>query len=97
MPNLSSPAMEWTPTQRRMLVNIYTMYMISLGQAVLTGLAYLIHQWRWLQGTVSVAYVIILLYSWYVVSQTYCAELPCLVCLPGKCLLTSELTLAWVC
>nr|XP_035975138.1 solute carrier family 22 member 20-like isoform X1 [Halichoerus grypus] len=57
-------AMEWTPTQRRMLVNIYTMYMISLGQAVLTGLAYLIHQWRWLQGTVSVAYVIILLYSW---------------------------------
>ncbi|XP_034868275.1 solute carrier family 22 member 20-like [Mirounga leonina] len=81
-------AMEWTPTQSRMLVNIYTMYMITLGQVVLTGLAYLIHQWRWLQGTVSVAYVIILLYSWYVVSQTYCAELPCLVCLPGKCLLT---------
>ncbi|KAF3822243.1 hypothetical protein GH733_007617 [Mirounga leonina] len=64
MPNLSSPAMEWTPTQSRMLVNIYTMYMITLGQVVLTGLAYLIHQWRWLQGTVSVAYVIILLYSW---------------------------------
>nr|XP_045751182.1 solute carrier family 22 member 20-like [Mirounga angustirostris] len=57
-------AMEWTPTQSRMLVNIYTMYMITLGQVVLTGLAYLIHQWRWLQGTVSVAYVIILLYSW---------------------------------
>ncbi|XP_027973775.1 solute carrier family 22 member 20-like [Eumetopias jubatus] len=57
-------AMEWTPTQKRTLVNIYTMYMITLGQVVLTGLAYLIQQWRWLQGTVSVAYVIILLYSW---------------------------------
>ncbi|XP_004394114.1 PREDICTED: solute carrier family 22 member 20-like [Odobenus rosmarus divergens] len=58
-------AMEWTPTQRRTLVNIYTMYMITLGQVVLTGLAYLIQQWRWLQGTVSVAYLIILLYSWF--------------------------------
>ncbi|XP_059242960.1 solute carrier family 22 member 20-like [Mustela nigripes] len=56
--------MEWTPTQRRTLVNIYTMYMITLGQVVLTGLAYLIRPWRWLQGTLSVAYVIILLYSW---------------------------------
>uniref|UniRef100_A0A452TXM9 Solute carrier family 22 member 20, pseudogene n=1 Tax=Ursus maritimus TaxID=29073 RepID=A0A452TXM9_URSMA len=56
--------MEWTPTHRRTLVNIYAMYMITLGQVVLSGLAYLIRQWRWLQGTVSVAYVIILLYSW---------------------------------
>lgn len=62
--------MEWTPTQRRTLVNIYTMYMVTLGQVVLTGLAYLIRPWRWLQGTLSVAYVIILLYSWYVSSQT---------------------------
>lgn len=63
--------MEWTPTHRRTLVNIYAMYMITLGQVVLSGLAYLIRQWRWLQGTVSVAYVIILLYSWYVSSQTH--------------------------
>uniref|UniRef100_A0A8C7BHI3 Major facilitator superfamily (MFS) profile domain-containing protein n=1 Tax=Neovison vison TaxID=452646 RepID=A0A8C7BHI3_NEOVI len=67
---ITSLSMEWTPTQRRTLVNIYTMYMVTLGQVVLTGLAYLIRPWRWLQGTLSVAYVIILLYSWYVSSQT---------------------------
>uniref|UniRef100_A0A452QAH7 Major facilitator superfamily (MFS) profile domain-containing protein n=1 Tax=Ursus americanus TaxID=9643 RepID=A0A452QAH7_URSAM len=68
---ITSLSMEWTPTHRRTLVNIYAMYMITLGQVVLSGLAYLIRQWRWLQGTVSVAYVIILLYSWYVSSQTH--------------------------
>ncbi|CAK7308708.1 Solute carrier family 22 member 20 [Vulpes lagopus] len=56
--------MEWTPTQRRTLVNTYAMYMFTLGQVILSSLAYFIRQWRWLQGTVSVTYVIILLYSW---------------------------------
>lgn len=99
MLDLSSLAMEWTPTQRRTLVNTYAMYMITLGQVILSGLAYFIRQWRWLQGTVSVTYVIILLYSWYVSSRytIYCTELPGLVCLHEECLLTSELTLAWAC
>ncbi|XP_062951240.1 solute carrier family 22 member 20-like [Cynocephalus volans] len=56
--------MEWTPTQRRTLVNTYFAYMITVGQMVLSGLAFLIREWRWLQGTVSVSYMIILLYGW---------------------------------
>uniref|UniRef100_F7EE49 Major facilitator superfamily (MFS) profile domain-containing protein n=1 Tax=Ornithorhynchus anatinus TaxID=9258 RepID=F7EE49_ORNAN len=56
---------EWTPTQKRTVVNSFATYTITVGQIVLSGWAYLIPDWRWLQFSTSVAFGIILLYSWW--------------------------------
>uniref|UniRef100_A0A6I8NKX4 Major facilitator superfamily (MFS) profile domain-containing protein n=1 Tax=Ornithorhynchus anatinus TaxID=9258 RepID=A0A6I8NKX4_ORNAN len=58
-------AVEWTPTQKRTVVNSFATYTITVGQIVLSGWAYLIPDWRWLQFSTSVAFGIILLYSWW--------------------------------
>ncbi|XP_044537966.1 solute carrier family 22 member 20-like [Gracilinanus agilis] len=55
--------LEWTPTEKRILVNTCTTYAFSVGQILLVGWAYMIREWRWLQFSTSASFGIILLFS----------------------------------
>ncbi|XP_044536488.1 solute carrier family 22 member 20-like [Gracilinanus agilis] len=55
--------LEWTPIERRVLVNASNVYAYSLGQILLAAWAYLVRDWRWLQFSTSVSYGIIFLFS----------------------------------
>uniref|UniRef100_A0A6I8P6H2 Major facilitator superfamily (MFS) profile domain-containing protein n=1 Tax=Ornithorhynchus anatinus TaxID=9258 RepID=A0A6I8P6H2_ORNAN len=54
---------EWTPTQSHTLVNTVTAYYFTVGQLILPGAAYLIRDWRWLQFTLSVLFIVVFFYS----------------------------------
>ncbi|XP_043827999.1 solute carrier family 22 member 20-like [Dromiciops gliroides] len=58
--------LEWTPLKTRMMVHTCNSYAFSVGQMVLSGWAYLVREWNWLQFSTSVPFGIILLYSLYV-------------------------------
>uniref|UniRef100_A0A8C8T0J7 Solute carrier family 22 (organic anion transporter), member 8 n=1 Tax=Peromyscus maniculatus bairdii TaxID=230844 RepID=A0A8C8T0J7_PERMB len=57
---------EWVPTSMRAISSTLIGYCYTIGQFVLSGLAYVIPQWRWLQLTVSVPFFIFSLLSWWV-------------------------------
>uniref|UniRef100_A0A6I8NAZ5 Major facilitator superfamily (MFS) profile domain-containing protein n=1 Tax=Ornithorhynchus anatinus TaxID=9258 RepID=A0A6I8NAZ5_ORNAN len=64
---------EWTPTQSHTLVNTVTAYYFTVGQLILPGAAYLIRDWRWLQFTLSVLFIVVFFYSrwWYLLSASW--------------------------
>ncbi|KAL1788074.1 solute carrier family 22 member 8 [Sigmodon hispidus] len=57
---------EWVPTWMRAISSTTIGYCYTTGQFVLSGLAYAIPQWRWLQLTTSVPFFIFSLLSWWV-------------------------------
>lgn len=57
---------EWVPTWMRAISSTTIGYCYTMGQFVLSGLAYAIPQWRWLQLTVSVPFFVFSLLSWWV-------------------------------
>nr|XP_048314426.1 solute carrier family 22 member 8 [Myodes glareolus] len=57
---------EWVPTSVRAISSTLIGYFYTVGQFILSGLAYVIPQWRWLQLTVSVPFFIFSLLSWWV-------------------------------
>ncbi|EHB02111.1 Solute carrier family 22 member 8 [Heterocephalus glaber] len=57
---------EWMPTRIRAISSTAIGYFYTCGQFLLSGLAYAIPQWRWLQLTVSVPFFIFSLLSWWI-------------------------------
>ncbi|MEJ1273454.1 hypothetical protein NN561_004321 [Cricetulus griseus] len=57
---------EWVPTSMRAISSTSIGYCYTFGQFILSGLAYAIPQWRWLQLTTSVPFFIFSLLSWWV-------------------------------
>ncbi|XP_063050404.1 solute carrier family 22 member 6-A [Engraulis encrasicolus] len=57
---------EWTCTQRRLLAGIMTDYFFGLGYMLLSGIAYLLRDWRQLQLAISAPGFIFLFYIWLV-------------------------------
>ncbi|XP_005414808.1 PREDICTED: solute carrier family 22 member 8 isoform X2 [Chinchilla lanigera] len=57
---------EWVPTWMRAISSTMIGYFYTVGQFLLSGLAYAIPQWRWLQLTVSVPFFVFCLLSWWV-------------------------------
>ncbi|XP_008835703.1 solute carrier family 22 member 8 [Nannospalax galili] len=57
---------EWVPTHMRAISSTVIGYCYTVGQFALSGLAYAIPQWRWLQLTVSIPFFIFSLLSWWV-------------------------------
>ncbi|XP_049993649.1 organic anion transporter 3 [Alexandromys fortis] len=57
---------EWVPTSVRAISSTSIGYCYTIGQFILSGLAYVIPQWRWLQLAVSVPFFIFSLLSWWV-------------------------------
>ncbi|XP_073903878.1 organic anion transporter 3 isoform X2 [Castor canadensis] len=56
---------EWVPTGMRAISSTTIGYFYTIGQFILSGLAYAIPQWRWLQLTVSLPFFIFSLTSWW--------------------------------
>ncbi|XP_074087751.1 LOW QUALITY PROTEIN: solute carrier family 22 member 20-like [Macrotis lagotis] len=48
--------LEWIPTDKQILVSTCNGYASTLGQILLSGWAYLIREWCWLQFSTSIAY-----------------------------------------
>ncbi|XP_010631259.1 solute carrier family 22 member 8 [Fukomys damarensis] len=57
---------EWVPTRIRAISSTTIGYFYTFGQFLLSGLAYAIPHWRWLQLTVSVPFFIFSLLSWWI-------------------------------
>ncbi|XP_043827341.1 solute carrier family 22 member 20-like [Dromiciops gliroides] len=55
--------LEWTPTERRILVNTCNSYAFTFGHMILAGWAYLVRDWRRLQFSISGSFGIVLLFS----------------------------------
>ncbi|XP_043829241.1 solute carrier family 22 member 20-like [Dromiciops gliroides] len=53
--------LEWTPTERRILVNTCNSYAFTFGHMILAGWAYLVRDWRRLQFSISGSFGIMLL------------------------------------
>ncbi|XP_059104577.1 organic anion transporter 3 isoform X2 [Peromyscus eremicus] len=62
---------EWVPTSMRAISSTSIGYCYTIGQFILSGLAYVIPQWRWLQLTVSVPFFIFSLLSWFSTGFAY--------------------------
>ncbi|XP_036618575.1 solute carrier family 22 member 20-like [Trichosurus vulpecula] len=58
--------LEWTPPEKRILVTTCNAYAFPLGAILLSGWAYLVREWRWLQFSTSVSFGISLLLALYV-------------------------------
>ncbi|XP_069888179.1 organic anion transporter 3-like isoform X2 [Dipodomys merriami] len=56
---------EWVPTWMRAISSTAIGYFYTFGQFILSGLAYAVPKWRWLQFTVSAPYFIFALSSWW--------------------------------
>lgn len=55
---------EWIPTNVRTIVGTITGYFYTVGQLLLTLIAYKIRDWRWLTLAVSLPFYVFFLYSW---------------------------------
>ncbi|XP_066466528.1 solute carrier family 22 member 6-A-like [Tiliqua scincoides] len=67
--NSVSLCMEWIPTKYRAIVGTINGYCYTTGQFILAGVAYVIRDWRWLQLTVSLPFLVFFLYSWLFVES----------------------------
>uniref|UniRef100_A0A8C9TQV0 Solute carrier family 22 member 6 n=1 Tax=Scleropages formosus TaxID=113540 RepID=A0A8C9TQV0_SCLFO len=63
--NAHSLNVEWIPTQARTMTVATTGYCYTMGQLLLSGVAYLLRDWRWLTLAVSLPFYICFLYSWW--------------------------------
>ncbi|XP_072277504.1 solute carrier family 22 member 20-like [Pyxicephalus adspersus] len=63
--NSISLILEWMPNHGRTLAGNFFGFSYSLGQLVLSAVAYKIRDWRWLQFAVSAPFCIFFLYSWW--------------------------------
>nr|XP_004656503.2 solute carrier family 22 member 8 isoform X2 [Jaculus jaculus] len=57
---------EWVPTRVRAISSTVIGHFYTIGQFILSGLAYAIPQWRWLQLATSVPFFVFSLLSWWV-------------------------------
>ncbi|NP_001398400.1 organic anion transporter 3 isoform 2 [Mus musculus] len=62
---------EWVPTSTRAISSTTIGYCYTIGQFILPGLAYAVPQWRWLQLSVSAAFFIFSLLSWFATGFAY--------------------------
>ncbi|XP_053304650.1 solute carrier family 22 member 6-A-like [Spea bombifrons] len=63
--NTTALIVEWIPTKVRTITGTMAGYCYTVGQLILAGLAYGIRDWRWLQLTVSLPFIIFFMYSWW--------------------------------
>ncbi|CAH2325226.1 solute carrier family 22 member 20-like [Pelobates cultripes] len=56
--------LEWMPVKGRTLAGTFIGYVFTSGQMVLSGLAYAIRDWRWLQFSVTAPFYFFFVYSW---------------------------------
>ncbi|XP_029467232.1 solute carrier family 22 member 20-like isoform X2 [Rhinatrema bivittatum] len=57
--------LEWMPIRGRTLAGTFIGYVFTFGQMVLSGVAYAIRDWRWLQFSVTAPFYVFFLYSWF--------------------------------
>ncbi|MEE6510771.1 hypothetical protein FKM82_030936 [Ascaphus truei] len=57
--------LEWMPVRGRTLAGTFIGYVFTFGQILLSGLAYAIRDWRWLQFSVTVPFYFFFVYSWF--------------------------------
>uniref|UniRef100_A0A8C5QXB2 Major facilitator superfamily (MFS) profile domain-containing protein n=1 Tax=Leptobrachium leishanense TaxID=445787 RepID=A0A8C5QXB2_9ANUR len=57
--------LEWMPVKGRTLAGTFIGYVFTCGQMVLSGLAYAIRDWRWLQFSVTAPFYFFFVYSWF--------------------------------
>ncbi|CAN2390290.1 Solute carrier family 22 member 20 [Pristimantis euphronides] len=57
--------LEWMPVKGRTLAGTFVGYVFTSGQMVLSGLAYAIRDWRWLQFSVTAPFYFFFIYSWF--------------------------------
>ncbi|XP_075136609.1 solute carrier family 22 member 20-like [Leptodactylus fuscus] len=57
--------LEWMPVKGRTLAGTFIGYVFTSGQMVLSGLAYAIRDWRWLQFSVTAPFYLFFIYSWF--------------------------------
>ncbi|KAM4618081.1 solute carrier family 22 member 20-like [Discoglossus pictus] len=57
--------LEWMPVKGRTLAGTFIGYVFTSGQMVLSGLAYAIRDWRWLQFSVTAPFYFFFVYSWF--------------------------------
>ncbi|KAM4723084.1 solute carrier family 22 member 20-like [Rhinophrynus dorsalis] len=57
--------LEWMPVKGRTLAGTFIGYVFTSGQMVLSGLAYAIRDWRWLQFSVTAPFYFFFIYSWF--------------------------------
>ncbi|XP_052029215.1 organic anion transporter 3 isoform X2 [Apodemus sylvaticus] len=62
---------EWVPTSMRAISSTTIGYCYTIGQFILSGLAYAIPQWRWLQLTTSAPFFFFSLLSWFSTGFAY--------------------------
>ncbi|KAM3920283.1 solute carrier family 22 member 6-B-like [Leptodactylus fuscus] len=61
-----SLSQEWTPKKYRPTVSVIQGICLTLGQAIMPGVAYVITDWRWLQLALSLPYFIFHILTWWV-------------------------------
>uniref|UniRef100_A0A8C5WK66 Major facilitator superfamily (MFS) profile domain-containing protein n=1 Tax=Leptobrachium leishanense TaxID=445787 RepID=A0A8C5WK66_9ANUR len=62
---LNTLLLEWMPVKGRTLAGTFIGYVFTCGQMVLSGLAYAIRDWRWLQFSVTAPFYFFFVYSWF--------------------------------
>ncbi|XP_069500856.1 solute carrier family 22 member 6-A-like isoform X2 [Ambystoma mexicanum] len=56
---------EWIPARFRAMVVTLQAYLVTFGQPLLAGVAYVVREWRWLQLFSSLPFFIFFLYTWW--------------------------------
>ncbi|XP_078284245.1 uncharacterized protein LOC144609622 [Rhinoraja longicauda] len=63
--NSFSLKVEWIPTRMRTPISMISNFLYTFGQLFLSGLAYAVQDWRWLQLTISLPFFVFFLYAWW--------------------------------
>ncbi|XP_059810891.1 solute carrier family 22 member 6-A-like [Hypanus sabinus] len=64
-----SLTVEWIPTRVRTQLSLISFVAYTAGQLLLTGIAYGLKDWRWIQFSVSAPFFVFFLYSWWLLES----------------------------